>query len=85
MQKDAIYKGLVGYWDFGESKHPPCTGIDHEGEDWVVEDGNTISGVHCNISRFVVPKSATVNVAPYNGSFFSGKLEVYAVVSLLFI
>ena len=51
------------------------------GADWAVENGETLSGVHCNISRFLIPEFSTVSVAEYDGSPNSGRLEIYAKVS----
>ena len=78
---DAESNGLVGFWDFGETKHPPCTGVDHNGADWIVDDGDVINGIHCNISRFFIPEYKTVSVGAWNGNVGTGKLEIYAKVS----
>jgi len=82
QQENAVNHGLVGYWDFGESKHPFCQGADHQGGDWTPRDGEVISGVHCNISRFIIPEFTTVSVAPWDGSTDSGKVEIFARVSV---
>nr|XP_026692657.1 uncharacterized protein LOC101242430 [Ciona intestinalis] len=76
--ENALNKGLVGHWDFGESKHPPCTGNDHMGADWTVNDGEEIWGVHCNLSHFVIADHATVSVKAWNGDTGTGKLEIFA-------
>ena len=51
------------------------------GMDWIVKDGDVLSGVHCNISRFRIPESASVSIQAWNGTEGSGKLEIFAKVS----
>lgn len=75
---------MVGYWDFGETKHPVCVGVDHMGADWSVDNGEVLSGVHCNITRFIIPESHTVSVREWDGGEGSGKVEIYAKVFLSF-
>lgn len=43
-----------------------------------------ISGIHCNISRFIIPKGVTVLISRYDGSV-GGMLDVTAQVSLPYI
>ncbi|WAR04480.1 MEG11-like protein [Mya arenaria] len=68
---EALYDGLVGHWELGDTHGPTCSGsdvIDHGGADWNLRDGEFIMGIHCNISRFVVPAGATVLVKRYDGT-----------------
>ncbi|KAH3704407.1 hypothetical protein DPMN_079463, partial [Dreissena polymorpha] len=79
---EAMYNGLVGHWELGDTVMPPCTGngvVDHSGVDWILRDHDIISGIHCNISRFVVPEGVTVVVARYNGNGTGGVLDVTAL------
>ncbi|XP_063423309.1 uncharacterized protein LOC134707479 isoform X1 [Mytilus trossulus] len=75
--EEALHGGLVGQWELGEVIQPPCAGIDHGGEDWTLKDGQQISGTHCNISTFTIPRGSSVIVIPYNGTT-GGKLEIVA-------
>jgi len=46
-QNEALYGGLVGHWELGDTFPAPCTGddvTDHGGADWTLSDGETISG-----------------------------------------
>ena len=67
-------------WD-----HSSCSGQeDHNGADWTVNSGE-ISGVHCNVAKFVIPASASVSVKAWDGTENSGKVEVYAEVWVCFV
>ncbi|KAL4228624.1 Multiple epidermal growth factor-like domains protein 10 [Mactra antiquata] len=84
---EALHDGLVGHWELGDTVLPSCssinsgiklgTAIDHGGEDWILKDGEIIYGIHCNISRFVIPKGMTVLVKRYNGTV-GGTLDITA-------
>ncbi|XP_060070005.1 uncharacterized protein LOC132550023 [Ylistrum balloti] len=76
---EAQTQGLVGYWELGEVLPPPCVGLDHGGEDWILDQSSTIiiSGSHCNISQFTVPENTVVFVKPWNGST-GGTLQIQA-------
>ncbi|XP_055995838.1 uncharacterized protein LOC125646492 [Ostrea edulis] len=63
---EAMTSGLVGHYELGEDIKPHCVGTDHGGVDWVPRDQDSISGTHCNISLFHIPKYTEVMVTPYN-------------------
>jgi len=50
------------------------------GDDWVVNNTEVLSGIHCNISNFVIPENVYATVAAWDGIEF-GRLEIYAQVS----
>ncbi|XP_060598946.1 uncharacterized protein LOC132752620 [Ruditapes philippinarum] len=77
---EALNDGLVGHWELGDIAVPACSGgnaVDHGGDDWILKDTEIIGGIHCNISRFVIPKGVTVLVSRYNGST-GGMFDVIA-------
>ena len=45
FQTEALYDGLVGHWELADTTLPPCSGIDHNGADWVVEQAQVLSGI----------------------------------------
>ncbi len=53
------------------------TGGDHQMADWTLEDGDSISGLHENVGRLVIPEGATVTVLPREGDAH-GFVEVRA-------
>ncbi|KAL3836103.1 hypothetical protein ACJMK2_021556 [Sinanodonta woodiana] len=73
----AIYNGLVGHWELGEEIPQACIGTYHEGADWILQDGQIISGTHCEIRRFHVPIGVTVTIQHYTGTS-GGKVAIYA-------
>ncbi|XP_069120712.1 uncharacterized protein [Argopecten irradians] len=76
---EAQLDGLVGHWELGEVIQPPCVGVDHGGEDWILDRASTmiISGSHCNISQFTIPENINVLVKPWNGTT-GGTLQIQA-------
>ena len=47
LQIEALYEGLVGHWELGDTGLPACSGgnaIDHGGEDWTLTDGQFVGG-----------------------------------------
>lgn len=74
---DEVKRGLVGYYELGEKMAAKCNGIDHGFQDWIPETLDQISGVHCNISKFMIQKGTKVFVARWNGTS-GGSLEVSA-------
>ncbi|KAL3836098.1 hypothetical protein ACJMK2_021551, partial [Sinanodonta woodiana] len=75
--QEAINNGLVGHWELGEEIPQACVGTNHSEDDWILQDGQIISGVHCDIKRFYVPKDVTVIIQRYTGTS-GGKVEIYA-------
>ncbi|KAL3836111.1 hypothetical protein ACJMK2_021563 [Sinanodonta woodiana] len=75
--QDAIDNGLVGHWELGEEIPQACLGTSHDGADWILQDGEIISGTHCEIRRFHVPKGVTVTIQRYTGTS-GGKVAIYA-------
>jgi len=45
-------------------------GGDHEGEDWIPEDGSEIAGMHWNISEFRIEMGYTVSIKAWNGTTY---------------
>ncbi|KAK3105994.1 hypothetical protein FSP39_010464, partial [Pinctada imbricata] len=79
VSSDALNGGLVGHWELGESLPPLCKGTDHGGADWIPADGDVLTGVHCNISRFYIPRDVSVLVKPYKrGGNSGGLLDILA-------
>ncbi|XP_021366288.1 uncharacterized protein LOC110458731 [Mizuhopecten yessoensis] len=76
---EALKDGLVGHWELGEVIQPPCMGVDHGGEDWILDRSSImlISGSHCNISQFTVPKNINAYVKPWDGTT-GGTLKIQA-------
>ncbi|KAK7495683.1 hypothetical protein BaRGS_00013130, partial [Batillaria attramentaria] len=74
---EALQQGLVAHYELGQLINVSCQGIDHGGEDWTLQQDQDITGVHCNINRFTIPKGITVQVAPFDGTS-GGSFDVYA-------
>ncbi|ESO82963.1 hypothetical protein LOTGIDRAFT_169789, partial [Lottia gigantea] len=75
---EAMYGGLISHYELGHDVNLPCNGIDHGGDDWEVRNSQQLSGIHCNVSRFSVPKGIIALIKPYDGTN-GGTFEVYAL------
>nr|XP_034336472.1 uncharacterized protein LOC105332975 isoform X2 [Crassostrea gigas] len=73
---EALTGGLVGHYELGENIKPHCIGTDHGGQDWSPRHQSSISGTHCNILLFHIPRDTIVSVTPYNRTTNTGGVLV---------
>ncbi|XP_025084459.1 uncharacterized protein LOC112558294 isoform X1 [Pomacea canaliculata] len=75
--QEALFNGLVAHYELGQLVNTSCQGVNHGGDDWLLNEGEEVTGVHCNVNKFTIPQGITVQVAPFDGTA-GGSFEVYA-------